>query len=522
MTWEAMHVAALADIIGERAEEAERYPIADVRFGFDAVVQFSRRLLESQISSSLAEQGLSPLAADLPWGLLAVSHSLLAKLPHTLLNTLPQRESRLELRLVSAQIVSLAWPAHDAAPGSQPAATSLSAPGPSRRIVTVVWRVELSALTARFEQATEVLPAGPSTAVPGSGAANIDLNRPVAAAIAPVADGRTWSRATFATGRVTLQADARLLSEPHLWRFGMTLDFADASPAIASDEPALTDFLSSAGQSLIARAVAPLRQADVRLTPQVAPAGALSANAVQRFGMPGFEVIDRVLPSRDGSPILCLCVQRDGTTGGAPAMLRAFLDRSDFGYAVSTALLKHALKARWALAAGGVSLASEIPVELPVDESGTETETYRAQLLVQLANTLDDVMIRASLTGDNVVLIGRQTVQLLNLWRENGDRIPDLGELGRPEQSPLGLMLQLFGPVSSAPVRDELRSLITRLMPALAYPLMQRVDIHGASATGFASSPLQTLFVKWRLKTIFDHVATNTANPTLTTRSLDG
>jgi hypothetical protein len=520
MTWEAMHAASLADIVGDRAATFERDPIADARVGFDAVVQFSRRLLETQISSSLAERGLSPLATELPWGLLPVPQSLLAKLPQAFVRSLLLREARLELRLLNPHIVSLAWPLQDIATGSQPG--TMSAVSPNRRIVTVAWQLELSVLTAREDLATDILPSGRANTAPGRSVANIDFDAPLAIDFPPVTAGPSWSRAKFATGKVTFQADARLISEPHLWRFGMWLDLSAATPTLASDEPALIDFLTGAGQSLLAGAVATLRAADVRLTPQAAPAGALSAATIQRLGMPGFQVIDRVLTSRDGAPILCLCVQRDGTTGGAPALLRPFLERSDFGYAVSTALLKPALKARWALAAGGVSLASEMQVELPVDETGTETEIYRAQLLVQLANALDDVTIRASLAGDNVVLIGRQTVQLLNLWRENGDRVADLGELGRPEESPLGLMLQLFGPAGAAPVRAELRSLMTRLMPALAYPLLQRVAVNGASIAGFVSSPLQTLLVKWRLKTIFDDIATSTDNPILTTRSLDG
>ena len=221
MAFKATSIASLNDIIGGRAEEAERHPITDVLLGFDAVVQFSRHLLEVQIGSSLAQLGLSPLAADVPWGTLPVPQALLSKLSDLFLNTLPQREARLELRLVSPQIVSASWPAQDAATDPLPvgSANVAAAPGPSRRVVKVAWRLELSALTARFDQAVAVQPGASTGATPPSSAvANVDFDLAASTDVGPIADTRSWTRSTFAAGKVVLEADAHLVSEPHRWR----------------------------------------------------------------------------------------------------------------------------------------------------------------------------------------------------------------------------------------------------------------------------------------------------------------
>lgn len=518
MVWTTSSTASLNDVVGSRAEEFERHPITDVLLGFDAVVQFSRRLLEAQIGSSLARLGLLPRAADVPWGALPLPQTLLSKLSNTFINTLSLREARLELRLVSPQIESMNWPAEDAAVDPLPAdSSSIAAAGPNRRVVKVAWRLELSVLTVRFDQATEVAPvASPPTSRPTSPFGNVDLDLAATTDVGVAPDSsRSWTRSTFAVGKVALEADALLVSEPRRWRFGMELDFTDGAPSITSDEPALVDFLAGAGQTLLARAVAPLADAEVMLTPQVAPAGPLSSRFVQRAGLPGFHVSDRLLTSRDGHPILCLCVQLEGRSGGVARLVKPFLEVSDFGYAASILILKPALKIRWRKFATGLSFAGEMPVEMPVSEDGTETETFRAQLLNHLSSTLDDVAILSSVAagGDGVVLLTRQTVQLLNLWRENGDRIPDLGELGRPAEVPQPILMRPFNRSTAAQPRPELRNFLSKLFPVLVSPLLQRLDGNAASLTGFASGPLQTILARWRLKTFVDDVATNTNNP---------
>jgi hypothetical protein len=518
MAWNATAIASFTDVFGGHAEEVERLPATDVLLGFDAVVQFNRRLLEAQLGSSLARLGLSPIAAYAPWGSLPVPQALLSRLSDPFINTLALREARLELRLVNPQIVSMSWPAQDAAVDALPVgSSSLAAAGPSRRVVKVAWRLELSVLTVRFDQAVEVLP-NPSTSAPRSSVANVDLDLAASTDVGADSDNsRSWTRSTFAVGKVELEADARLVSEPQRWRFGMDLDFTALAPSVTTDEPALADFLAGPGQALLARAIAPLPEAELRLTPQVAPAGPLSSRSVQRLGLPGFQVVDRLLASREGQPILCLCVQLDGRSGGVARLVSPFLEASDFGYAASMSILKPALKIRWKRSAAGVSFAGEMPIEMPTSEDGTDTETFRAQLMTHIGDTIDDVAVRSSVGsgGDGVLLLARQTVHLLNLWRENGDRIPDLGELGQPAEVPLVILLQLFDRSTAGQLRPELRNLMVKVLPVLIYPLLQRLSANGASVTGFASGPLQTVLTRWRLKTFVDDVATNTNNPLL-------
>jgi len=64
MILDATSIPSLAEIIGGRAEQAERPHATDVLVGFDAAVQFSRPMLQAQLASSLAQRRLSSLAAD--------------------------------------------------------------------------------------------------------------------------------------------------------------------------------------------------------------------------------------------------------------------------------------------------------------------------------------------------------------------------------------------------------------------------------------------------------------------------
>lgn len=515
MSFATTGFSALSDILGGVGEEAERTRPTDVLVGFDAAVQFSRALLQAQLGSSLARQRLSPLEAHLAWGAVPVPAAILARLTPRFRETLQVRESRLELRLVEPHIVAMNWPAEDTGPHGPPTSAVSHRAGRIRRGVVVAWRLELNALTVRLDQVVAGSPV--ASAVAGSGVAGINPSISASANLDASDDGKSWARSTLAVGQATLEAEAVLVSEPHMWRFGMNADFGTATPTVTADEPALVEFLAGPGSVLLSGAKSRLSAAEVRLTPQVAPAGPLSAESVQRFGLPGLQIKDRLLVGEAGQPILCLCVQKEGASGGVAKLIRPFLGVADFGYAASTSILKPALKARWKQSSAGVTLTGETPVEAPSADGGA-TETYRAQVMTRFADALIDVDIRASAGphGDGLLLLGRQTIQLLNLWRENGDRMPDLGELGRPAEVPMALLLALFDRTAgAAAIHTDLRGVLARLLAVLSYPLLQQLAANPASISGFASAPLKTVLVKWRLKTVFDDVTADPNGPIL-------
>jgi hypothetical protein len=200
--------------------------------------------------------------------------------------------------------------------------------------------------------------------------------------------------------------------------------------------------------------------------------------------------------------------------------LQPFLEISDFGYAVSTSILEPALKARWTLYVGGASLAGETSFEAPLDEDGSDTETLRAQMTVRFGDALDSVSLRASAgdKGDGLLLVGRQTIQLLNIWRESNDRVEDLGALGRPSDVPMAMLFYLFDKANPADARQDLRERLMKLLLVLPYPLLQRSAVSSASLSGFASAPLKTVLMRWGLKTVFDDVATDTHGPVVSGR----
>ncbi len=107
-------------------------------------------------------------------------------------------------------------------------------------------------------------------------------------------------------------------------------------------------------------------------------------------------------------------------------------------------------------------------------------------MTVRFGDALDSVSLRASAgdKGDGLLLIGRQTIQLLNIWRENNDRVEDLGEFGRPADVPMAMLFYLFDRGNAVDARQDLRELLMKLLLVLPYPLLQRSAVNSAVSAG--------------------------------------
>jgi hypothetical protein len=77
----------------------------------------------------------------------------------------------------------------------------------------------------------------------------------------------------------------------------------------------------------------------------IAPAGALATAVVARSALPAFTVSDLVLSDRRDEPVLTLCAQLAGGSGGVPRLVQVLLAGQDFAYAASEAanlMVQHA------------------------------------------------------------------------------------------------------------------------------------------------------------------------------------
>jgi hypothetical protein len=482
--------------------------------GFDAIVQLSGRLLQAQVAQSLGQNSLSPLSAYVPWGSVPLPASLLATISLPVRLGLSARPARLELRLVGPYIAGLRWPpviSDGSGGGAARAAAVLQ-----QRFVDIGWRLEINlAMPSPIHATGDAAPSSGPTPAPG-----LSGTRPPLAGSGQLSTGAPgsgggsdsgWDRTTLAAGNAVTSARAQVTVPANLWRFAIELDFSETVPAVTSDTAAVTDFVATdAGKNMLAQALAALQAAaGITLTPDIAPAGALSASYVQRMNLPPFSVRDLLLADAKGNPILCLCAQLGAAGGGVARLVQPFLEAEDFAYGVSTNVLSPALKARWNIVASGLSIVANTPVELPVDGDSKKTAPGTAQLQINFSNILDDVAIKASTDqfGDPLRLLSTQTIRLLNLWDQNGKAVTDLGSLAQPQQAPLVLAINLFDRAGAPPsLQPNFKDFLLNLLGIIVFPLLEPFSGNGDSISGFTSSAMNMLFIRWALEPLLDGV----------------
>jgi hypothetical protein len=179
-----------------------------------------------------------------------------------------------------------------------------------------------------------------------------------------------------------------------------------------------------------------------------------------------------------------------------------FLNGGDFAYGVATGVLSAALKTRWNIAATGLIITGVVPVDLP--ESNGQNFTGQAQLQITFSNELADVSIKAATDnrGDPVRLLSTETIQLLNLWDQDGNLQTNLGALAQPQTGPLAIPICLFAPDGQPPsaIQANIRDFLAQMLLIMVFPILNPFSVDGSSISGFASSAMQTLAVRWALK----------------------
>ncbi len=466
--------------------------------GFDVVAQMSRRLLQSELEQSLAAGSLSALSAYVPWGSVAVPASLLATMSTAFRLTLSLRPARLELRLLGPYLADFHWP--EPSPVNTGGGTTTTAHFALQRpTVDVGWQVQINILTPRpVSTQGNTARVRPPSSSPAGNAATATTGQPSGSSDAG------WDRTTLVTGTAITPALAHLAVPADLWRFFLELDFSGTSAAVTSDTAAVTDFVASdAGKNMLSQALAPLKAAaGIQLTPEIAPAGAVSASIVQARNLPPFTVQSLMLSDQKGNPILCLCAQLGASTGGVARLVTPFLNGKDFAYGVATGVLSAALRTRWNIAATGLTITGMAPVDLP-EGDGKQNFTGQAQLQITFSNELDDVSIKAATDnrGDPVRLLSTETIQLLNLWDQSGNLQTNLGALAQPQTGPLAIPVCLFAPEGEPPtaIQANVRDFLAQLILIMVFPILDPFSVDSTSISGFASSAMQTLAVRWGL-----------------------
>jgi hypothetical protein len=488
----------LSNISGVLVGGISTAPSAVSLAGFDAVTQFSRRLMQSQLEQSLGRAGLMASSAMVPWGSVPVPASVMAAIPQALRLTLSARPAYLEVLLTEPSLGVFTWPDIILTNPGGGVATTAAVVGIQRPTVDLTWQVQINLFFANsvLNQAAPAVVKAPGPGAVSSGGA--------AQGVVGASDP-SGSRTTLATGTVTSSAFAVVSVLASLWCFGVNLDFSSLTAPAASSTGAISDFFGTdTGKDLLAQAFAPMTHAGaVQLTPEVAPAGALSSRTVTSAGLPTLSVQDILLQDAKGSPILALCVHLGGGTGGVASLVQSFLSGQDFAYGASTTVLAPALMVRWSIAAAGLTLVGNVPVDVPPNANSSQGFTGTAQVQTTISTALNDVSIKPSSDnqGDAVRLLSTQVSQLLNLWDQNGKSVGDLGTLAQPQTQPLVVPVCLFDSTAQSPssLQQSFLDFLVQVIGVLMFPLLNTFPVDANSISGFASSAMQTFVVRWGL-----------------------
>jgi hypothetical protein len=176
---------------------------------------------------------------------------------------------------------------------------------------------------------------------------------------------------------------------------------------------------------------------------------------------------------------------------------------------VSSKVYTPVLKGLWSANAVHTPVVTDVPVEMPVEEGSDETGTGKARVKVILSPRLSDAGLVASTDpdlGDPMRIASEQTVQLLALWDPRGHQIDDLGDLAKPTVEPFALALQLFNKpaVVKHTIQSPMKNVLAAMFLPLFFPMTERYGVN--SVSGYASSPLGAIIVRWSLPRVFDQV----------------
>lgn len=484
--------------------------------GFDAIMQCSAVLLQTNLAANLARRGLNPITLRVPYQPALVSPGLRAAIqPHVKPHDFTHGGVFLEVELQGPVLQALHWPPLVTGGGTTGEGTTAESAAPRDRSVDLNCALAINVFKPGIGQGgvldpglASVARARPSDTPGGGGGTEGQPPHTPPTPPAPPSPPEA-SRVTVATGTASMHVQAHLVTTAPVRQFRIELNFEDVQPTYASQDPNLVEFFKTdfAG-SLLAQTVAPLlSQADVGLSPTVALAGSLTTSQITQAQLPAVHAGD-VLLQTDQGPVLALCANVGSGGGGVLSLVRPFVAGQDFAYYVSDKVFTPVIKGVWRANAIQTPIVSDIPLEMPVAPDSDETGTGHATVQVNLSNTIKEVGIKATTDGklgDPLRLVSEQTVHLLALTDPNGKPVGDLGDLAKPTVEPFPLSLQLFDsvpPGSPQQIHPALEQLLVALLIPIVYPVVEPFTV--ADLGGFTSSPLRAVVTRWNLASPLD------------------
>ena len=505
-------------------------PPSTIPAGFDSVLQFSTALLHRNLAANLSRRSLNPLSVRVPYQSELVSPGLRQLVaPHIQPIDSAVGGVFLEVQVLNPTPQTLRWQTPPEAIVTTAGTASKSRIRLSRK-VDLAWTIQVYLFKPRRGPGGGTLDpsagtsggTSPTTGLGGFGGtvgSTLGVFESATSAPPPPPEG---SRVPLATGTATMNVPTELAISAALYQFGITLNFDTVQPTYGSTDPVMVEFLQSdLATSMLAQAIAPLRnQTHVGLTPTIALAGSLTTSQVSQLGLPTLHVHDMIVED-DAGQVLTMCVTLGNDSHGAFSLVRSFLAGHHFAYFASSKVFAPMLKGLWRANAIRTPVVNDVPVEMPLEEGSEETGTGKARVKVKLSETLIDAALVASVDpdlGDPLRIIAEQTVELLGLWDPHGHRIEDIGDLATPSTQPFALSLQLFDrPVSiEHTIKGPLRNLFAAMFLPLYFPMIERYQVRRAS--GFASSPLHAIVVRWSLPRQLDDFM----GPNIGTLSING
>lgn len=475
-------------------------PPGSLPVGFDAVAQFSHKLLQASLGRSLSALGLGSIDIRRPWvgeALPASVHDALsAHVRLSELNTVLGGVS-IEFRLTDPVLRTLGERPQESQTASMRVAwPPVNAPGHGAP-AEIVWSVELNLLKLRPSMVLTT-GSGPTASSSSSPVANFN-DFAVGAENAP-SEGE-GTRIRVGAGRLVTKTAVTMSTRLDLLQAWLDFDLAGSSTALESGDAVITDLLAAAvGQAWFHDAVARLSSAGrVQACPRFALGGMLTSAQVAATDLTDGRADYQIHRTPSGAEILSVTFAFGDAGGGLVADLQPFIGARDFALFVSREAMGPVIRARWSANAASRDITALVPLQMPLSAGSDDIGTGTAQINVQFGD-LDAVSLMAAAAplGDVLRLTGPQTIHVLGMWWPNGDSVGDLGDLGKPTIVPSTLNVAPFAdPPDRADTQSEFRRFMLSVLEPMAVPLLDRYAIY--SLDGFLSEALDASICRWSL-----------------------
>jgi hypothetical protein len=483
--------------------------------GFDAVLQFSPKMVNVALNYHLVQDGLDILSVRVPYQPTQVSPKLGAIVSsYFRTNQIPPGLD-LEIVFFDATVSNLSVPPVGTAEGDIEVAAPKKKAG-KRPVSTVQpsgdinWVIQVNLYQAPIVFAP-MSGAGNNAGLQTLGQAKSGVQTIPAGAASTATSGPrvpgglpSGTRTVLTEGTAVIPGAMSVGITADLLQFWVQLDFQGNEPSYQSTDPAFTEFLTTPlAISMLAQAATPIMNGYLaRISPTVGLAKSMNASQIGGLGLPQLNVSQAVLTGQNGQ-ILTLCVNFGRNTTGNS--LPAFINTHDFAYYVGETLFSPILHALWEANAIKVPVVGIVPVQMPVSQNSTQLGQGKAQVQVTLSDTLGQCSLQSSDTdmGDPLQLMSEQTVKLLNLWDPNGNEIPVVGSMANPATEPFVVNLQMFDSLPQG-AQQSIQSAMQTLIAALVFPIYVPLveEVTATNVGGYSSSPLRALVVTWDLPVV--------------------